>query len=297
MHSSLRKRGAPVRGFTLIELLIVVAVAAVLLGLLLPAVQRVRETALRKQCANNLKQIALAFHAHHETLGVFPSAGRWWGAERTMTSSGPARGAEQEWGWAYQILPFLGQDELWRQSSDSEVASTPHKVYFCPARREPQVIGGRAMIDYGGIAGSIAYLDSRQQNGVVVQSRHRQTGAPLNELVRLSDIRDGATQTLLIAEERMNLGRLGEGQQDDNKGYVAGFGQDVIRDARGAPLPDYSSPDPSDTGGFRMGSSHPGLFLGIMADGSVRGFSYSLDLVGVFRPLCSRDDGVGLLME
>src|SRR6266404_2996337 len=138
------------RGFTLIELLVVIAIIAILIAMLVPAVQKVREASQRTQCANNLKQIALACHAHHDVLRIFPTAGNFWTSARTMNGATPALAPVQDWGWLYQILPFIERKATWEQPGDNLVSATPIGLYFCPTRRNPMVINGRGMNDYAG---------------------------------------------------------------------------------------------------------------------------------------------------
>src|SRR3954470_13989133 len=134
-------------GFTLIELLVVVAIIGVLIALLVPAVQKVREAAARTQCVNNLKQIGLAFHAHHGQLNYFPTGGWEWWSTPTYINGSPAVGAQQQAGWGFQILPYIEGDAAWRggqATNDTDrvrvAMGTANPLFFCPSRRGPQKV-------------------------------------------------------------------------------------------------------------------------------------------------------------
>lgn len=285
--------------FTLIELLVVIAIIAVLIGLLVPAVQKVREAANRMQCSNNLKQIGLAFHNHHDSLGLFPTAGNYRGrwnpangatdgsvsraGNPSGTTGGPATGTDQSASWLVQILPYIEQESLWKSDTPT-IRDTPVKTFYCPSRRAPiKLTNGRATNDYA--AAQFERASAPNAWGVV---RQNNMGAP----VRTATIVDGTSNTLIAAEKRINqLYYGGTTVWCDVDGFFFGSECSCMRNANNQPTPDSQSPSTSnvyyDT---TFGGPHPGVLMGILADGSVKAIRYGITAT-VFSRLANVGDG------
>ncbi|HXG08645.1 MAG TPA: DUF1559 domain-containing protein [Gemmataceae bacterium] len=277
------------RGFTLIELLVVIALIGVLLALLLPAVQKVREAANRVSCQNNLRQIGVAFHHHHTQLGFFPTGGHEWWSTPTYINGQPAVGEKQEAGWGFQILPYIEAENVWRGGGAASNADririavgTPNKLFFCPSRRAPQTVVFQFPGYFNDQAAVCALCDYAASNWEL-------TGVVRQYIpTRIADITDGTANTLLVGEKRLNLRFLGQVQKDDDTGYASGWDPDVIRQTELPPLPDYNGP--TSDGERHFGASHPDRFNAVFADGSVRPISYSISPI-IFQYLGDRSDG------
>jgi prepilin-type N-terminal cleavage/methylation domain-containing protein/prepilin-type processing-associated H-X9-DG protein len=191
-------RESPRQAFTLIELLVVVAIVAVLLGLLLAAIQRTREAANRVQCLDNLKQIGLAFHAYHDASCCFPQA-----YEARALFQDPNQSGILPQSWATLILPFLEQDNLARAGYAVYTAravrsyacpSDSRALQYYPGNRE---YGKEGLTDYLAVTGTMTFvgdpttgLPRRRCDGVMYESSR----------TRLADITDGASHTVLVGE-------------------------------------------------------------------------------------------------
>lgn len=289
--------------FTLIELLVVIAIIAVLIGLLLPAVQKVREAANRSQCTNNLKQIAIATHAFHDANGYFPQGGGDPGGENPAVRV-------FYFSWPFHIYPFMEQQNLYRLAPTdpfvdvrtvaggstilNKLDTSPIKNYYCPSRRSFRLYHGDAVTDYAGCAGSSA------TNGVIVENN-----SPNYARVRMADITDGTSSTLMYAERRVNRADMDSGNDcyDNEPAVRPAADCDVLRRAQPvgsswlAPAQDPNTPNNVSCGFFggngdcQFGAAHSSGTHGALADGSVRMIAYNIDPAN-FKNLCVRNDGL-----
>jgi prepilin-type N-terminal cleavage/methylation domain-containing protein/prepilin-type processing-associated H-X9-DG protein len=307
---------SPRRGFTLIELLVVIAIIAVLVGLLLPAVQKVREAAARTKCQNNLKQIGLAIHNYHDTFGYLP----------------PDR-IRDDWAtWAVLILPQLEQGNVYNQWNlqlrypEQPVAarSSNLSIFICPGRRTPNVsLSADNYTAYpnapqagpvGDYASCGAYDDSHgvlmigtasgvDPNGNVITNNFSSTppGTKITKWagqLTLLDITDGTSNTVMIGdkfvrltsrdgknEDRSIFSSMNQNNYQRNMGVNPSNGNvwtlvgDINATTATVPLCNAS-----------FGSQHSGVCQFVFADGSVKPVKNSID-TSTLTLLGTRNDG------
>ncbi len=303
----------PLHGFTLVELLVVIAIIGILIALLLPAVQAAREAARRMQCANNLKQIALAFHSYHEVHGSLPDGGKnACDKPRHPAVSDDCSGFWtvypydwSEWSWTYQILPFLEQMNLYDEPGDDiypagvhrRIYYTPIPTYYCPTRRPARVYGWGAKVDYAACAGSekISAFSLDRNNGVLIR---RGTGR-----VQFAHVRDGTSNTLLLGGKQLNRDMLGRTTDDNEPCVATGWDPEIYRlgsqyypPGPDSEHPSINNPSSPTIWSYRFGSAHSGIFNASLADGSGRPIAFTIDLE-VFRRLCVRNDGLPVTLD
>lgn len=279
------------RGFTLVELLVVIAIIGVLIALLLPAVQQAREAARRMQCSNNLKQIGLAMHNHHDTYGHLPHAGTD-GPDNTCCSSTLRSG----WSWLFHLTPFIEQQNVYDLSSDTTVATSVIAPYFCPTRRAPQLYNSYMHADYAGNGGDTSA--NYGKDGALLRQYAATPALPLaagtkpNNFRGLRDFRDGTSNTLLVAEKQLHDTTWGTAGGDNERWNNAGWDVDIIRFGSEVPQPDRLHPDSSQPAHWsnKFGSSHPSGVQGVRADGSVVMIPYTVDAT-TFLNFCLIRDG------
>jgi prepilin-type N-terminal cleavage/methylation domain-containing protein/prepilin-type processing-associated H-X9-DG protein len=294
--------------FTLIELLVVIAIIAILIGLLLPAVQKVREAAARMKCSNNLKQLGLSLHAYHDANNGFPVGWKTYGVANSPTGY---------WGWSVWILPYVEQQNLYnllnptgqtlQQAFSTQLAllQTPLSVYMCPSDTVSPLNVNRPFKVTG--SGQIA-ISNYPGNG----GNEGDTGIfQADKQIRFADITDGTSNTLAIGERKSKDGAfaaLWAGFSDASGETDGGVNNNYQGPVRGYTY--YRMPDGATNTGqtfpdLAFSSNHTNGANFALCDGSVRFINYNISWTdantastspssGTFNRLGNRSDGLPL---
>ncbi len=278
-------------GFTLIELLVVIAIIAILVGLLLPAIQKVREAANRSECQNNLKQLGVAVHNYHIAHNRIVPA---WLGDNSKDPDGHAP-------WAVLLLPYIEQQTLYQLWDLTKLASaqtprayqTPVKTYHCPSR-PPLVLStgdfvpsGAAIGDYAACFGTDA--DAANSDGAIIPVKNPQFNGttflgPFEGQLSLLDITDGTSNTLMFGEKHIrpkslrgkNEDRSLFGSQNNSIRRMAGLEQTDPANPKLRPLFPPTEQNNADCNSS-FGGPHDGVCQFVLCDGHVRTISLSIN--------------------
>jgi prepilin-type N-terminal cleavage/methylation domain-containing protein len=260
-------------GFSLIELLVVMAIVALMIGLMVPAVQKVREAAARIQCENNLKQVGIAMHCFHDVHGFFPNNGGYAAQPYTIGTGPCAWGVGdpnlppllQRGSWAFSLLPYVEQDNVFKTAN----ISAPVRTYMCPSRgrQNPQVCPAGDPLWAGWC------YDSAGRNpwSKTDYAANSYVCVGRGDALGIRNITDGASNTILVGEKSIDPRAYNTGGWywdepifSGNNGGCARNGVCVYRDGPGVNFPN------------NWGSAHVASTRFLFADGSVHKVSFGI---------------------
>ena len=290
------------RGFTLVELLVVIAIIGVLVALLLPAVQQAREAARRIQCSNNQKQLGLALHNYHDTIGTFPPM-----IVKPNPTTTPA------WAWSALMLPFLEQGNIHETlqvgtlsltdsanlTTSETILNQPLEAFACPSDARSETTSPRAVAGVRlGLSSYPAVNGTGPRCYYFDQGNTPHASGIFTDRVKgysFRDITDGSSNTMAIGERHYKIpgftndtytqwAGTTSGEMDDS-GY---YGSLEVAGTTGYPLNEPENTNWQYRHWFR--SLHPGGAMFAFADGSVHFLSETIDM-NTYQYLANRFDG------